>query len=99
MPLAKQFVTEEEATLMLQRFPNYGAKNCTVRLEKPLCLNYSISTFREKGKRKREQATGIQVAERTSYSLGRGSILWHILIPVILRKGFAFTIMNTLKEI
>lgn len=82
MPFAKHFVTEEEATVMLQRFPNCGARNCTVRLGKPLCLNKSISTFRENAKGKREQGTGFWGAEITSYSLNRGTMLWHMLTQV-----------------
>jgi len=82
MSFAKCFVTEEEATLMLQRLPDCGAKNCTVRLGKPLHLNKGTSTFRKKAKNAGEQGTGIQHAERTFYNVGSGSMLWHMLILV-----------------
>lgn len=66
-----------------------------------LCAQ-SVSTFRDKGKRKRKQGTGIQLAERSSYSFAQGRHPTASLIPVratvwFLRKVFDFTVVNTLK--
>lgn len=78
MPFAKHFVIEEDATLILQKFPNSDAKNCT-QAEEAFVLKQKHKHFQRK--RKREQNTQIQVAERNLLQLGQGSILWSMFIP------------------